>query len=486
MSLEALGQSTYEFSTIVSERPATKKDLAQFGTSFVTLRSSELLVPVSYETRLPKLKPLELIPDLVYNPHLKEAKFDTELEMRRFFNDINFSLVSGDSLVEAVTISTNELDINIQNYDREVIRSEILLPHSNRFDIYNGELRMVGNSGKPVVDAISDQERYGSSLQAAHKVEDFLLAADNNSFATVMSPAGWNGFVDENGQEAEPHLNCEVMVFWKDQNSKLNGLTIHVDLEKEKAKKVMAKLGVDEALMRGKDEKEELANIVRNPALLSLPRSYANPFEYVLDTILAERGNHDFAISQRVGPAEIRSVASVREDIKRFHELLSPEGEAKYLASLRQAIFDHIQVLGTKVVQQALVNQIEKTLLNLTKKHLLETGKMDLYQSETWRRLSEQHSIFVSTGDDDYDAIIRYLLSKAGCPASSSSTALRGISLGSDVIDEINEGSAFVERDADGKLEFPCHKCHRPNDRPRGGRRKFCKYTGCDAQFQGC
>lgn len=44
--------------------------------------------------------------------------------------------------------------------------------------------------------------------------------------------------------------------------------------------------------------------------------------------------------------------------------------------------------------------------------------------------------------------------------------------------------SSSLESDEDGSLIFECHKCHKPNDRPRGGRRPSCKH--CGVIFGGC
>lgn len=48
----------------------------------------------------------------------------------------------------------------------------------------------------------------------------------------------------------------------------------------------------------------------------------------------------------------------------------------------------------------------------------------------------------------------------------------------------IGRSLGIVEQDKYGSLVFDCHKCHKPNDRPRNGRRLSCKH--CGVEFGGC
>lgn len=420
----------------------------------------------------------EVAPDLVINPDLKEAGYDVLMEMRRLIKDVNTNLKQGKVLLEAVGIAAGELEVNLRTYDLEIIKSKPVLPHLNRFGEKNGRLRMVGNNGEPVVNAITAQERAGSVLEASKKIEDFLLSAENNSFAVLMNPAGWNGFVDEHGQEAEPHLNAETMVFWKDRNGVLKGLTLVTDLVEEQAQQTMVSLGVSEKEMSGDNEKERLANIVKNPALISFPRF--DPFEYVLDRILAVRGRSDIKLRQRDGSVEIRSVEEVRGDVRRFDALLQFSlEEERLIAGPRQYMLEEIQRLGERVVQQSIVDKIEKAILMLTRKHLNTINGTAVYKPEVKAGLIEISDTFIRR-DDDFSPEIMFLKTRAGCPPKSvSSVALRGISLGSDIS---TGGGSFAEGDQYGSLEFECPKCKRTNRRPHGRLIPNCQYCSADVR----
>ncbi|MBU1032129.1 hypothetical protein KKE03_04400 [Patescibacteria group bacterium] len=394
---------------------------------------SQPLTPINrisptVESQNREFTPLALTPDLKINPHLKEAGIDLGMEVRRLIRGVNSALEAGRTLNEAASLSAAELEINLRSYDTEIIKSRPVLPHMNRFGYKNDRLRMVGNSGEPIVDAITAQERNGAVLEASRTIESFLVSAGNNSFAVLMNPAGWNGFVDEYGQNAEPHLNVETMVFWKDKNGALKGLTLVTDLKEEQAKQTMVSLGVEEEAMDGQNERERLANIVRNPALLSLPAAYANPFEYVLDKILIQRGQEDLKLRMRDGTVEIRSIEEVEKDINRFEELLNlTQEEEKLVTDPKRYILENIEKLGDKSVQQEIINRMEKAILMLTRVYRRTKEQITAYPTnmETYPTMENRRRI-----EDDFSAEIMFLKTRAGCPASTVTRILGGSSLG--------------------------------------------------------
>lgn len=394
----------------------------------------------------------------------EETGFVLWLEMKRFFGDLNFALSSGRKLAEALKFAVDELEVNIRTYNLEFIKSKTVLPHQNRFDVVDGVLRMVGNNGRPLLDAISSKERRGSVLQASRTTESYLLAAPPNSFAVMMSPDGWSGYVDRNGQ-GHNHLNCETMIFWKDQKGILKGLTLMTDLKQDQTVKVMRSLGVSEQALEGNSEEDRLTNIVKNPALLSFPRPDMTPFEYVLDKIVAVRGRADIRLLQKDGSVEIRSVEETRADIKRFDELLLfDQKEEELILSLREFIMGRIYQLGERDIQERIAREIERTVLSLAGEHLRKNPTV-------WK---VQHPF--PQGLDNFGPEIAFLQSRAGCPTGGSSVArtLGGSSLGAGVL--------TLESDQYGSLEFECPKCNKTNRRPKGQLIPNCQHCGKDVR----
>lgn len=435
----------------------------------------------------PNIVPFVLAPDLQIDPRLRKAKYDALMEIGRFIRDINRGLNEGKSLAEAVENSANEFEINLREYYLEIIKQKPVLPHLNRLDEKNGQSRMVGNNGEPVVNSISAQERNSAPLQASKKIEEFLLSAPNNSFAVLMSPSGWNGYIDTDGIEDESHLNSETMVFWKDQTGTLKGLTLVTDLSNDQTAQVMTSLEVSKQALTGNNEKEKIANIVRNPAMLSFPSSTINPFEYVLDKILAARGINDIKLKQHDGSMEIRSVAQIISDIQNFKELLAfSQEEENLVSSPKKFILEQSENLGNKSVQQEIIYKIEKAVLLLTRKYLIDSGRSSQptspYPIHTNISFPDNQINFrdmLSIIDDNFAPEIAFLKTRAGCPArSGSGRSLRGISLGSSLVGGISGG--FSESDQYDSLEFPCPVCNGTNRRPKGEFVKFCQHCGTD------
>lgn len=362
-------------------------------------------------------KRVDMMPGLGRESRLnEETGFVLWLEVKRFYNDLNFALYSGKSLVEALNSAAKELEVNIRDYDVEFIKSKTVIPHLNRFAIVGGVQRMVGNNGRPVVDAISSQERNGSVLEAAKIVESFLLSAEPNSCTVTMSPSGWSGYELR-------HKNAQVIVSWKDQGEVLRGLTLVSDLSEKQARQVMIDLGVSETVLTGENEQERLVNIVRNPALL---RSDTNPFEYVLDKILAVRGREDIKLLQKDGSLEQRSVEQTREDIRRLDKLLIfDQEEESCIRGLLEFIRGRVFQIGDKNTQEAVVKEIEKTVLNLAREHLRKNNT-------NWR---DQHDYGVKAAQDyfnqdsdDFRPEMAFLKSRGGCPTGTA-VILGGVSL---------------------------------------------------------
>ncbi len=388
----------------------------------------------------------------------EETGFTLGMEMVRLGNDLNFALASGKNLAEALNFATDELEVNIRTYVVEFIKSKTVLPHKNRFDVFDGTQRMVGNNGRPVVDAISSQERKGSVLQVSKTIESFLLTAGPNSFAVMMSPDGWSGYLDKNGQ-GHNHFNAETMIFWKDQKGVLKGLTLVTDLKQDQAAAVMKRLGVSEQLLGGDSEEDRLSNIVRNPALLSFPRSDITPFEYVLDKILAVRRREDFRLLQKEGDPEIRSIEKTREDIRKFDELLLfDQKEEELISNLREFILGRIYKLGDRNTQERIAKEIERTVLSLAGEHLRKNPA-------TWESFSGVYKAKVIQNPfvqdlDNFGLEIAFLKSRAGCPSGSFvARVLGGVSLGTEVIGETMPSTVTAAELADKDFCIRCGAC---------------------------
>lgn len=389
----------------------------------------------SIDRILPLQRPQEVqtIPALGEHSHLEKTGFILPLELKRLFKNYNQNLRLGKSSDEAWALSVGELLVNIRTFIIEYIQSSTVLPHKNRIEEVNGVNRMVGDNGVPVVDGITDQERQGGVKEASVKVDNFVSAKAPNRVAVINSPLGHSGFFKKDGSGIT-YKNNQTMVFWTDEQGQLHGLTLVTDLKEEQAKTLSVRLGIDENLLTGQTQLERVSNIVGNPAFFSYSQTLKNPAEYVLDKIVAIRGNSDFRLVQEDGTVEIRSVEQTRQDIHRVNQLLKFNQQIEdYISGLKNNLIKKINNFNHPIIQIEIAKAIEETILDITIDCLKQTPHYSRYivgiSAVQGQRNSE--SQWLNYGKEHFMAAA-FLRTRAGCASggSSSLSSLRGISLG--------------------------------------------------------
>lgn len=406
---------------------------------------------------------------------LQKANWDSLAEIIRFIGDINLGLIKGLTLKQAVAFSTQILTDHIRFYDAEFIKQEPVLPHHNYFGSWQGEKRLLGNNGRPVAHSVDATERLGAAKRAAEITEEFLLNADNNSFVVSVSAQGVSGYMDENGDDNR-HLNTYILVDWKDGEGNLKGLTLVTDLTIDQAERVMGSLGVPSNLLaRRGSEMHRVATLLENPALLSLPTSYHDPVQLVLDRVVAERGEKDIHLRQRSGSDEVRSMAEMRQKIAQAETVLDLNiTKENWLQELTDFILADYHQVGNWAFQQEIINLAEKAVkmfadnfLKFHKSQMLAdySGVLPLSIPSEWETAK------LRDYQGDFREAIAFLQSRAGCPSSvkgaSGRSGVAGVSI-------------FGESDSMGSLYFSCPICGAVNKRPWEGYVNNCQSCGSD------
>lgn len=444
-------------------------------------------------TKLQLPKEVDLAPGVGTNSYLEGTGFNLFLEMSRLVKNYNQNLKEGKDSFGALVLSVSELEVNIRTFIVEYIKSGTVLPHVNRIEEIDGAVRMVGQNGVPVISGITSAERYGSTLEASQKTEDFLttlgLKKSPNRMAVINSPLGHSGLISGKG-EVINYKNNQTMVFWTDETGDLHGLTLVSDLKKEQPKQLSVSLGIEENLLSAAT-KEEIASIVANPALFSYGRSIINPARYVFEKILAIRGNSDIRLEQEDGTVEYRSVAQTWVDIERFDSLLkfSPVWE-DFLKRLKETIIHRgNNKLTNPFVQSQIAKLIEETILEITVDYLQEIKSKKfnvspdnvIYFKPAFELKCKDQEI---PPVDKYAVAAAFLQTRAGCAGGgkSSVSSLSGVSLGSAISGGIFSGGSLVESDQYGSLEFQCPKCKSTNRRPIGQLIPSCQHCHADVR----
>ncbi len=427
----------------------TREPNLVFTNTEVLVRASESNLPPT-EPQTPQESPIELNPSLRFRGI---PKWDMKGEMIRFLNDIEFGMQKGLSKEEAVAESAQIFEFHVRGYHSEITKTSPTLLHLNKFSEVEGKSRMVGVNGRPIVDSISSQERNGTVLDASVQIDNDLPLAPNNSFAVLMSPAGWHGFTDEFGQELSPHKNAQVLTFWKDNQGQLKGLTFHTDLNLDQAEEVMEELGASQRFNQGKTEAERIMEVVANPVCLKVPATYDNPFDYVLDKMLSIRGTDPFRLLQDDGSVEIRRIEDIRSSIQNYDQLLEGNLEEEALiSSLTKFIGDNALMVEEGSVQQSIVDLAEKTILRLARGYLQELGKIPVDDPVKVKKWGIELKLGSKPEEDEFLREIAFLKTRAGCPPSVAQ-GLAGFSFGAASVSGPGEGGGSpFESDNYGSL----------------------------------
>lgn len=303
-----------------------------------------------------------------------------------------------------------QVEMNIRSYIREYAKQGLVLP--NLIDL-SADRKLVNLTGIPIVPGITVEERNGSVLEASFKAEKFLAEGLPSSFVVITSPKGQSGMRDSRGEMIEYPMT-QTLVYWKEMDGHLNGVTLVSDLDKEQNKELLKRLGVNDAVLHGINEMEDLAQIVRNPALLG-PNLHLSA-EKVVDEILSIRGLSDIVLEKPGGELEHRSVSEYKRDLERRDTLLKYNQDAEaYIENFRNFMLMNMDNLDSVFIQRRLEDELRKTILKIT-------GTLEEFRVSRMNLEIPHFTRNDSYGmGDEFGGVMAFLQTKIGCNGSGSS-----------------------------------------------------------------
>lgn len=408
--------------------------------------------------------------------HLVGTGFNLAQEVTRFFENFNQNIRAGKTVEKALSVTAQETEVNIRTFIVEYIQAGAVLPNPSKIGQVNGVNRMVGDNGVPVVDGTTDKERKGSVRSGLMIVDEAVSLSEPGQVAVINSPKGWSGFFDQFGRPIK-YKNSQTMVHWIDETSQLRNVTIVSDLEQAQLERLSIGLEVDQAELTAFTEEEKIAAIVAHPALLFFPEFKVSPAEYVLDRILAIRGNSPFRLEQEDGTVEIRSVEDIRKQIQDPEQLLKFNQDFEdHLKILKQFIMAKVGSLNNADTQMQIISAIERTILHITLDYISATsftpsviarsessGEDSRVQSDAVWIPGHNYTGFTKNDSpmhdsDRYDKAAAFLRTRAGCNGGGgSSTRLGSIRIGS-----ASAGSSTNTESSGGICEI-CRKLNADN-----------------------
>ena len=341
--------------------------------------------------------------------------------------------------------NSREVETNIRSYIREYAKQGLVLP--NLIDLKDGKL-VNSSSGLPITPGILALERNGSVLEASLKLEDFMAKALPGSMAVITSPMGPSGMKDQSGKYIDYPMT-QTLIYWKEENDHLKGVTLVSDLNKEQNRELLYRLGGLNKNVYSTEitEMDDLASIVRNPVLLGPNSGYF--LDRVVNEILNIRGNSDIRLDLPNGQVEYRSALEYKRDLRRIDELLVFNQEAEQLLDkFRDFMLSNLSCLDNPFTKRRLEDELYKTILKIT-------GTLEEYKRSRNKPVSSGVERFGMTEkwiqDDSYGYgnEMAFLQNKVGC--NGSGVGSQNIS----ILGGRSYGGGGVSENLSGK----CSKC---------------------------
>lgn len=417
----------------------------------------------SQETIKNPAKEIPISPNLGKNSELKGTGFNSALEINRFFTNYNKCLKEGKTAAESLSSSLSELEANICTFTLEFIQARLVIPFLVKLDPTAKYSILSQYDGQSIVSKTSAEERFGANLHASKVIDNFMKYSPARSLAILNSPAGWTNWFDEDGKPIT-YTDNQMTIYWKEANGDLHALTVVSDLDYEQSKQYSTEMGVDGQKLNGDSEMEKVANIVRNPILLSFPRNGQSPVDYAIDKLLSIRGRGDIKIQKKDGTFENKKVSELIEGVRRRENMLNFCEEAEQvIGQLKEYIFSQIDNLADFQTQEGIGKIMDKAILEITRlnlphKNSSKTNSYSKYSSGAGSySTSSSYTPNISTWmQRNYSFEIAYLENQKGCAGGNRrSSRIGGVRVGSGISiagSNLNEGLGGV-----------CGECGVPN-----------------------
>lgn len=324
---------------------------------------------------------------------------------------------------EALNLSINELDANLRTWTREYPQGAVVLPMLISQSEENGR-RFIVNSydGIRIIEKTTSRERNGATLKASERMEEFFDKEDENGIGVINSVDGWTGFLNEDGSDFE-YLDHQLLVFER-RGTILRGLTLVSDLTRDQARQLSINLGVSSELLGGKDDHQEIENIVKSPAFLKRGSARFKTIRDIAQELLTVRGGeHDFRFELPDGTIKYVPVSEMLEDISRFErgeDLLkfSPEVEEE-INKLEEFILGKSHRIGHPIIQRLIAEEIRTTALKITR--ALRTPQPQFNPVGSLEFIPRGYDTKLNYSQDNFEAELYFLQNKTmGCAGGVS------------------------------------------------------------------
>ena len=277
-------------------------------------------------------------------------------------------------------------------------------------------------------------ERDGALANGVRKAVDILINSGPETIVFITSPSGWSGL-------GHDYPDTQTYVYWINEDGNLDGATIRTDIGLSDNEKL---IGISPT--REDSVRERIRTIVSSPQYLQ-----ANGFEAVLDLI---------------EEASARTFSKQRDELKRYRELFTLNGEAKeIIGRLETDLLNNISHLNMDSIK-LFAKLVGKAILDL-RRQVLDNNINTTTQPNPYR-LGQNNNHYYSSNHDMYRHLAYDVQQLEGCNGGGQKQAVDARQM-LGLLSQVDGGPKYVKNcgacgisiNAFISSGYQCPSCHR-------------------------
>jgi hypothetical protein len=198
--------------------------------------------------------------------YLSGTGFDVKLQIDKLRRDASQKLSLGIPVSEIMADWIEQTSQDLESFRLEYILRHLVLPIKIEKIVIDGKVEIVASNygNQPLLETASEKERNGAAKESVEKIVNFLSEAKPESIAVLISPAGWSGLKNSDGQEIF-YPETQIYAFYVNSLGKIEAITIRTDTTLEENETLLSFLTDNQYQKTKKTLEERIEAITRNP-----------------------------------------------------------------------------------------------------------------------------------------------------------------------------------------------------------------------------
>lgn len=338
-----------------------KSNLLTFGNLALALQPQESVRIISFPVRGSLNASIRISKE--FEKSIQVVGFSLMDEVNAFKRNYQKGLEQGKSRWEAFEDAWKEDEENLKTWKREYVHGDNVFVGHYLLGEFDGQKRILDQSGFPVADKIKSQERKGQVLKSWLEGEKGLINGKEVDMWIVISPEGPTGLPDPNNKNALidfPETYVQVAIR---QDREIKFVTFRTNLNIPESRRLLIKLVNtfnSETTMPhfGSSILDEVSNIIGTGIYISSDHSRLK------DNALMQLAQQITSVKENAfGEKSLDQIQAQLENAENNFRLDSIcQG---YLDELKKCMYDQKEYLDNDFVLRRIEKEIQKTVIKI-------------------------------------------------------------------------------------------------------------------------